>query len=104
DAVNNLITRTDQNGATTTYTYSDLYFLLQRTYPVSPADVMTYDLSGRMLSATRGAWVVTFTYDGADRIVQTTQNGQVISYSYNIPGRTETITYPGGRTITESYD
>jgi RHS repeat-associated protein len=104
DFVGNRTSRADQNGDTTTYTYSDLYFLLQRTYPVSPPDIMTYDLSGRMLTATRGGWLVTFTYDGANRVTQTVQNGQTISYTYNIPARLETITYPGGRTITESMD
>jgi RHS repeat-associated protein len=65
---------------------------------------MTYDLSGRMLTATRGGWLVTFTYDGANRVTQTMQNGQTINYTYNIPARIETISYPGGRTITESMD
>jgi RHS repeat-associated protein len=65
---------------------------------------MTYDLSGRLLTATRGGWIVTFTYDGADRVTQTTQNGETITYVYNIPARTVTITYPGGRMITENLD
>jgi RHS repeat-associated protein len=110
DCAGNIISRTDQNGNITEYTYSDLYFLLQRTYPTPPdapvslPDIMTYDLSGRMLTATRGAWFVTFAYDGANRIIQTVQNGRTITYTYNIPARIETITYPGGRTITESMD
>ncbi len=99
-----MISRTDQKNQTTTYTYNDLYFLLTRTYPVSPADNFTYDLSGRMLTAERGGWVVTFTYDGANRVTQTTQNGKTIGYVYNIPGRTRTVTYPGGRSITEQMD
>ena len=104
DAVGNRTRRIDQKGQATTYTYSDLYFLLQRTYPVSPADVFTYDLSGRVLNATRGIWVNTFTYDGGDRILQSVQNGHTVSYVYNIPGRTRTVTYPGGRSITEQMD
>jgi RHS repeat-associated protein len=107
DAVS-LLSRIDQNGNVTSYTYSDLYFLTQRSYslglPDNPPDNMTYDLSGRMLTAERGGWVVTFGYDGADRVLKTTQNGQTIAYSYDIPGRTETITYPSGRTITQSTD
>jgi RHS repeat-associated protein len=103
DAVN-LTSRTDQNGQTTNYIYNDLYFLLQRSYPVSPADNMTYDLSGRMLAAERGGWLVTFQYDGANRVIQTTQNGQPIAYLYNVPGRTNTLTYPGGRVIIEEMD
>ena len=104
DAVGNRISRTDQKGQKTTYTYSDLYFLLQRTYPVSPVDVFTYDLSGRVLSASRGSWAETFAYDGANRIVQSAQNSRTISYVYNIPARIRTLTYPGGRSITEQMD
>jgi len=104
DCVGNLLTRTDQMVQTTNYIYSDLYFLIQRNYPVSADDNFTYDLSGRMLTAERGGWLVTFTYDGANRITQTAQNGQVIDYVYNIPGRTRTITYPNGRVITEQMD
>jgi RHS repeat-associated protein len=107
DAVS-LLSRTDQNGNVTSYTYSDLYFLTQRSYslgpPDNPPDNMTYDLSGRMLRAERGGWVVTFAYDGADRVLKTTQNAQTISYTYDIPARIETITYPSGRTITQSTD
>jgi RHS repeat-associated protein len=104
DCVGNILTRTDQKGQVTRYLYNDLYFLMQRDYPVSPDDNFTYDLSGRMLTAERGGWLVTFDYDGANRVIQTTQNGQVINYVYDIPERTRTITYPGGRVITEQMD
>ena len=110
DQAGNLLTRTDQKLQTTIYAYSDLYFLLSRTYP-SDVDSFTYDLSGRMLSALRAvpatseSWLVTFpSYDSADRVIQTVQNGQTINYSYNIPGHTRTLTYPGGRVITEHTD
>lgn len=106
DDVGNVLTRTDQKSQVTTYTYSDLYFLLSRSYP-SGVDSFTYDLSGRVLSGntTRGAgWNESFQYDGSDRLVQSVQNSQTISYVYNIPGRTRMLTYPGGRTITEQKD
>ena len=104
DRAGNLITRTDQLGQVTNYTYSDLYFLVSRTYPSSINDTFTYDLSGRVLTAQRGAWPDTFTYDGANRVIQTGQNGRTITYVYNIPGRTRTVTYPGGRVTTEHTD
>ena len=104
DPVGNRLSRTDQKGQTTRYVYNDLYFLTQRAYPVSPADTFTYDLSGRMLTAERGGWLVTFQYDGANRVTQATQNARTLSYVYNIPGRTRTLTYPGGRTLTENTD
>ena len=104
DAASNLLTRTDQKGQSTTYTYDALNRLTARSYPLSPPDILTYDAEGRMLTAERGNWPVTFTYDGANRLVQTTQNGQGINYIYDIPGRTRTISYPGGRFIVEQTD
>ncbi|BBJ24476.1 RHS repeat-associated core domain-containing protein [Candidatus Nitrotoga sp. AM1P] len=104
DRVGNLKTRTDQKGQVTSYDYSDLYFLTQRDYPTSVDDNMSYDLSGRLLSAERGSWLVTYIYDGANRVTTTVQNGKTLNYAYNIPGRTRTVTYPGGRSITEATD
>jgi RHS repeat-associated protein len=110
DKVGNLVTRQDANpGESVTYTYSDLYFLTQRSYTPSAAnDTFTYDLSGRMLSNQRVngtfTWPETFAYDGANRVTQTKQNGQTIAYTYDIPGKKRTVTYPGGRLITENTD
>lgn len=104
DRVGNLKTRTDQKGQVTSYGYNDLYFLTQRDYPTSPTDNMSYDLSGRLLTAERGGWLVTFIYDGANRVTHTTQNGKSVDYEYNIPGRTRSVTYPGGRQIVEHTD
>ena len=106
DCVGNLLTRTDQKDQgqtdpTVTYIYDDLYFLRKRVYKTDPQDEFDYDLSGRITRAERAGWVVTFDYDDANSRVVTAQNGQIIEYVYNIPGRTCTITYPGGREITE---
>ena len=106
DMVGNVLTRTDQKSQLTTYAYSDLYFLLSRSYP-SGVDSFTYDLSGRVLTGntTRGfGWNESFQYDGSDRLTQSVQNSKTISYVYNIPGRTRTLTYPGGRNIVEQKD
>jgi RHS repeat-associated protein len=104
DFVGNLTSRTDQNGVITRYDYSDLYFLTSRVYP-SSTDTMTYDLSGRLLSATRGGWLDTYTYDGANRVLTSGQGGETVSYGYHIPTpTTRTVTYPGGSAITESLD
>ena len=105
DGVGNLTSRTDQKGNTTLYFYSDLYYLTNRTYASDPADRFTYDLAGRMLTAsktnwlTATDWVLTFAYDGANRVTNTTQGGRIIAYAYNIPGRTVWLSYPGGTNI-----
>lgn len=104
DFVGNLASRTDQKSQVTTYLYTDLYFLETRDYPISPDDHFTYDLSGRMLSAERGGWLVANTYDGGNRLTQSVQNGRDVTYLYNIPGRTRLMTYPGGRQILETTD
>jgi RHS repeat-associated protein len=104
DAVGNVTRRTDQIGQVTTYTYDDLYDLIGRSYPSLVNDSFTYDLAQRLLTAQRGTWGDAFIYDGANRTLQATQNGRIITYNYNIPGRTRTMTYPGGRTIVEQTD
>lgn len=104
DLVGNLISRTDQIGQTTAYSYDPLNRLIQRAYPFSPADNFSYDAEGNILTAERGGWVVSFVYDAAYRVTQTQQNGATISYAYDIPGQTRTLTYPGGRVITEQTD
>jgi RHS repeat-associated protein len=104
DGVGNVLTRKDEIGQVTNYAYSDLYFLLSRTYPSAVNDTFTYDLSGRLLSGKRGSWPITFTYDSANRVTQTLQNGHTIGYVYNLPGRTRSATYPGGRSLTEHTD
>jgi RHS repeat-associated protein len=104
DCVGNVVKRLDQKGQLTQYFYSDLYFLTSRIYPSSPSDRYTYDLSGRMLTATRGGWPVTFAYDGANRITQSSQNGALVRYAYDIPKRRRMVVYPGGKTIMEQMD
>jgi len=37
-------------------------------------------------------------------VVGATQNGESVTYVYNVPGGTRTMTYPGGRVITEHTD
>ena len=106
DGVGNIVSRTDQKGQVTNYAYSDLYFLLSRTYP-SGTDSFTYDLSGRVLSGntTRGSgWNESFTYDGADRVIQSTQNSKTLNIIFDIPGRTRTMVYFGGRNVVEQWD
>jgi RHS repeat-associated protein len=110
DGVGNVTNRLDQKSNLTVYAYSDLYLLTNRSYVSDPADRFTYDLAGRMLTAsktnwlTTNDWVVTFAYDGANRVTNTTQGGRVIAYAFDIPGRTRSLTYPSGTNITEQFD
>lgn len=106
DAVGNVLSRLDQKQQLTAYEYDDLYFLRRRDYAGSdPDDHFTdYDLSGRLLSADRDGWVVTFAYDAANRIVRTTQNGKAVDSRHDIPARQRRVQYPSGRAIVEQTD
>jgi YD repeat-containing protein len=109
DGVGNLLSRTDQIGQTTTYSYNNLYFLLGR-HSSTVNDSFTHDLSARMLTAENSNRLLFLAYDGANRLTSETSisfplfQPRTVSYTYNIPGRTRTVTYPGGRVITEHTD
>ncbi|HEX5155158.1 MAG TPA: RHS repeat-associated core domain-containing protein [Parafilimonas sp.] len=103
DSIGNLVSRTDNNGAITYYKYDDVNRLTFRQYP-GAAESFTYDAEGKMLTAANKNAVDSFSYDKADRILSETLNGKTTSYAYNIPGKTKTITYPGGRTIQRNMD
>jgi len=104
DATGHMTSRLDQDGQTTSYQYNDFYYLTNRQYTVGPNDQYTYDLGGRMLTATRNGWVDNYTYDGINRVITAVQNGQAVVYTYDVPTGIRTITYPDGMVITETYD
>jgi len=104
DNASNLSTRTDQRGDVTVYEYNDLYYLTKRNYSVDGDDEFSYDTGGRMQTALRDGWLVSFTYDNANRIKSSIQNGQPVTYDYDIPASKRTLYYPGGSAITESMD
>jgi RHS repeat-associated protein len=110
DPAGNVTERQDAiSGQTVTYSYTDLYFLMERLYAPSGAnDTFTYDFSGRMLTNQRVngsfTWPESFSYDSANRLLTSVQDSRAVSYTYDIPARTRAVAYPGGRTITETTD
>jgi RHS repeat-associated protein len=104
DKASNLIKRTDQKNRVTDYFYNDLYYLTRRDYDTDPDDSFGYDVGGRMTDALRDGWLVGFDYDYANRVLHATQDGKPVDYAYDIPNRCRTLTYPGGKTVTECRD
>ncbi|QSB02663.1 RHS repeat protein [Methylomonas sp. EFPC1] len=104
DKASNLKKRIDHKNLATDYIYNDLYYLTLRDYQVDADDSFVHDTGGRLLTATRDGWVVTFDYDAANRVLQSTQDGKAVDYAYDIPNRRRTLTYPGGQVVTEDRD
>ncbi|MBI5192608.1 MAG: RHS repeat protein [Nitrospirae bacterium] len=104
DVVGNMLTRTDQNGNTTAYIYDDLYRLTLRNYPGINDDSFTYDSAGSMLTAANANAAISYAYDNANRTLSETLNGKATSYIYDIPNRKRTLTYPGGKSVTEEMN
>ena len=104
DKASNLLQRVDHKNLATSYAYNDLYYLTHRDYQADTDDSFSYDVGGRLLTAKRGTWLDKFSYDEANRLLQAEQNGKRVDYSYDIPNRRRTLTYPGGKIVTEDRD
>ena len=111
DPLGNQITLTrDTRGRTATVTYPGGGSLTShrdavgnvtlREYSAGPVLSYSYDEEGR-LTATDGLAVAR---DGSGRVVNTQASGQDFGATYDEAGRLKTVTYPGGRTVTYSYD
>ncbi len=109
DAVGNLATRKDRGIGLDHDVQLQRSVLPDPPEPIAGADQRCVHLrpqSGRMSRCAHAeAWPVDVHLRWREpHHANGTQNGKIIGYSYNIPGRTRTITYPGGRVITEQYD
>ena len=70
----------------------------------------TYDPNSNLLTATNKDAALSFVYDSMNRVTQVTQNisvyqcSSVVQYSYNNNGQRSSITYPGNKTVSYTYD
>ncbi len=117
DAAGNLISRADQNGVLTSYTYNDLHRLTERVYtyyglPLT-TETFTYDRSGRLTQATGDVGERLFAFDAVGRLTRAEQElaglaggAYATTFGYQIdPSVTRrAIGYPGGRVVVEDYD
>jgi YD repeat-containing protein len=107
--------RTDPRGVVTTYGYDSLNRLYTIGYSDgTPGATYTYGSSpaafnnGAITSFTDGSGSTTFTYNNLEQITKAAKVlGGVtynIQYSYNAAGELQTLTYPSGRVVTQTYD
>jgi RHS repeat-associated protein len=106
DPNGNLLTKTDFNGETITFSYDannrpqTKTFTRAGTIPVS----YTYHRSGQRNTITDASGTTTFLYDNRYRLKSETKpDGKTISYEYDAAGNRTKITVPSGST-TYTYD
>ncbi|MCU1284169.1 MAG: repeat-associated core domain protein [Acidobacteriales bacterium] len=122
DADGNLAGKTDARNITTTFGYDALHRLKQKTYTDTTLPAFYYydevaQNIGRLTSIGTwgsGGWATAanYRYDAMGRV--TTQIDYCVPFSYscyysttaeyNLAGGLNTLTYPSGRKITDSYD
>lgn len=122
DPAGRVATKTTPEGRTTSYTYTAdglpetvtlpvgsigyTYDPLGRTTGVNHSDssadlAYTYDLAGRLHTATNGSTTAEYTYDPAGRITGIARGTQVLGYDWDLAGRLIERSLPDGR--VQSY-
>lgn len=109
DAASNVVSRRLRDGQMITYGYDNLNRLSTKVTPGSVTldwDVAyTYDLQGRLKTATGDGWAVNaFGYDGLGRLI-TEQNYNATTYhAYDLAGRQTRLTWQDGNFVDYDYD
>lgn len=103
-----LQTITNPDSIVETRSYNPDSTLQSRNFAGGLTHNYTYDPLNRLSTASRtlGAKSDDFsvTYDARNAVTSTTVNGHSTSATYDSRGRLETVTYPGGTTVTYTYD
>ena len=116
DNVGNLLTRTDNRGIVTTYSYDALNRVTGQTYSDgTPAVSYSYDASGvpnskgHLTSVGNASSTTNYTnFDVVGNILASSQvtagQSNPFVYAYNLAGALTKETYPSGRLVTTGYD
>ncbi len=109
DLLGNPETVEDANGNLIDYDYDEAGRLSSIDYPGGslndPETTFIYDALSRTTDMYDSLGHTEWHYDDLNQISSVVDPyGQSLGYSYNAIGQRETLTYPGGRTITTNYD
>jgi cysteine-rich repeat protein/YD repeat-containing protein len=111
DVHHNRTTSIDANGNVVTCSYDLNNRLTNKTIAVGPGvandttfETFAYDGRNRLISGTDDDSTVLRAYDSLSNCTAETLNGQTTGTVYDGVGNLLTCAYPGGRTISRSYD
>jgi RHS repeat-associated protein len=103
DPAGNVVSRRNRAGETATYTIDALGRIILKDLPSTEPDVTySYDLLGRLTSASQPGHVLGFTFDALGQLTQTNPIGTITSV-WDLAGRRTRITYPGGYYVEHDY-
>jgi YD repeat-containing protein len=104
DAGGNVISRRLRDGNSIAYTYDALDRLTFKDLPGGDPDVTyTYDLLGRMISASQTGTSLGFGYDALGRRITETNPFGTYTSAYDIAGRRTRLTHPDGFYVDQDY-
>jgi RHS repeat-associated protein len=111
NAHGDLVTHTDPNGTAITHDYDANGRLARKTVAPGPGvssattfETFTYDGMGRVVRAEDNDSAVTRAFDSLSRVMRETINGRGVLSDRDGVGNLLRCEYPGGRTITNTYD
>ncbi|MBI4354047.1 MAG: RHS repeat protein, partial [Candidatus Omnitrophica bacterium] len=104
DKNGNLTSRVTPAGQRITYEYN-ARDLLTKTITPEDTTIFTYDLAGRLLTATNSTGTITLTYDTRGRVkTVTSPGGKPLTSAYDAAGNRTQLSHPDGFTVLAHYD
>jgi RHS repeat-associated protein len=103
DAAGNMLTSTDPDGVTTTWTYTPANLISTISYSGSSAHSVTdtYDANGNKTATTDGTGSSSYVWDPFGELTSAQNgSGQTVTYGYDADGDVTGITYPLPATAT----
>lgn len=107
DAAGNLKASVDPLKRETMYFYDSANQLKEVKYSdgITPTDKYEYNADGYLTHMTDGTGESTFTFDQLDRLTESKDgHGDTAKYEYNLGNQQTKITYPNGKSVTQTFD
>ena len=107
DGAGNLTKLTDAAKRTTTYAYDAANQLDEVSYSdgKTPTVKYEYDADGDRIEMVDGTGTSKYTYDQLDRLTESKDgHGDIVEYEYELANEPVKITYPGGKSVSRTFD